>query len=558
MRGGIKLRKLRRIIGFIIAAAAVVILLVICNSFVALASTSNYDFVPAGNIAEGAVAYEDDDVVITACQKLSFKIIVGASDKFGLREYAAYLQPNSVNTSLKVDGADTNSYRLEFEITAKNNVTVAIDHKVGSGKTNCILKDVTITGTASDGITPSGTAALVDSKTNDGESSIYETFTLDLKAGETIWFAGQGTNACVYAIDVRAEGENDIIESETETTTENSDISDSYSFTPEENIAEGAVAYEDNNAVISACQNIYYGTLRIIPDQVNGRKYHSYIKTTSVNTKLCTAETGDRAFRLSLEITAKNDVTIVIDHKISAGKGNYILKDVEITGIDSDGVTPSGTATVVEGKENSSESSIYETFKFDLKAGETVWFAGRGTNACIYAIDVIGQNESAAEVINKASSVGSNYKFVPTSSLNSVKTTCQDTNATIAAYQPFAYGSVSGVKYVVGDSAYSESGINRALNVDGAGTKFYRLALGITAKNDITVVIDHKVAAGKVNYLLKDVDFAAGTAKLADSKANDTDLPTYENFTVSLKSGETVWVVGQDSDICISAVDIQS
>lgn len=180
---------------------------------------SGYVYIPEKDAAADEEVYAGNGVTIVAVQNMEYK--PGEAITIGDNTYTGYAQSTNVNTSLVTDPNEkAKSYRLAYMITASEDVIIKVDHKVSSGKGNYILKDVNITGVAEDGTTPSGTAAIVDSNVNNGSESIYDTFTVELKAGETIWVTGQGTNICVFAIDAQTTGTVDPGEPTTEGTTE--------------------------------------------------------------------------------------------------------------------------------------------------------------------------------------------------------------------------------------------------------------------------------------------------------------------------------------------------
>ncbi len=164
---------------------------------------SNDVFIASAEVESGAVFYDGDKITIEAEQKLSYKISSGGDTfRVGDAEYNCWLQTNSVNTILTVNG-ETKAYRVAFKITAKQDTTINIDHKVGSLKTNYIF-----TGDVTEG----GKPTVVASKTNDSEASIYETFRVGLKAGAEVYFAGQGTNPVVYSVYTDTGGADTVVE----------------------------------------------------------------------------------------------------------------------------------------------------------------------------------------------------------------------------------------------------------------------------------------------------------------------------------------------------------
>lgn len=185
-------------------------------------------YIPTADVLKDQVAFSDDNIEIVAAQDLTFSPVETSADKAIIanagRDYTDYIVTNSVNTTLLVPGAEKgSSYRLMFAITAKNDMTVSIDNKVGkNNKENAVLSNLTITGTTESG-DPSGTANVVTSQVNeDARYDAFSTLSFSLKAGETVYFAGKGTNPNLYSIMYTVGGDTPIDPSEdtTETSTE--------------------------------------------------------------------------------------------------------------------------------------------------------------------------------------------------------------------------------------------------------------------------------------------------------------------------------------------------
>ncbi len=185
----------------------------------------------------------DDAIEVKAYQDLQLLDIVDDAtliENAG-KDYTMYAVTTSSNTTLLVPDAEkASSYRIGLAITAKKDITVTIDNKVArNSKTNAILKNIEITGVDSSG-NPSGTAEVVMSQTNDEiRTDVFAQFSFGLHAGETYYFAGQGTNPMIYAvmyeegIDGYAIDEEESTEESTESTTESTETTTSSSGSDE-------------------------------------------------------------------------------------------------------------------------------------------------------------------------------------------------------------------------------------------------------------------------------------------------------------------------------------
>ncbi len=181
-------------------------------------------FIPTADILKDEVAYSDDNIEIVAAQDLTYGAVETSADKAIIeaagKDYTNYLVSNSANTTLLTPGAEkASAYRLVFKITAKQDMTVSIDNKVGkNSKTNAILSNLEITGTTESG-DPSGTATIVTSETNDdAKNDVFSTLSFTLKAGETVYFAGKGTNPNVYSVMYTVDGSTPVDPDDTTTT----------------------------------------------------------------------------------------------------------------------------------------------------------------------------------------------------------------------------------------------------------------------------------------------------------------------------------------------------
>jgi hypothetical protein len=161
--------------------------------------SNGYDFVVSETNKDGfdtgAVVFDGSKATVEATLPLKYNTTTKpdvVTTPNGDNSYPCNLQSNtSTSTTLKINGEDAKC-RVVLKITAKQDTTIKIDNKIGSDKTNYILKG---------DVTEGGTPEVLVEKTNGESSSIYETFTVDLKAGDVVYFAGKGTNPVFYAID---------------------------------------------------------------------------------------------------------------------------------------------------------------------------------------------------------------------------------------------------------------------------------------------------------------------------------------------------------------------
>ncbi len=151
-------------------------------------SESGDVFIPQEKASAGDVLLDGDKINIEAMQYLYFTTGIDAT--VNDIKYTNYMCTSGVNTKLTINGV-TGKYRVAFKITAEQDAVVNIDYRVNSGRTNYILK-----GDVTDG----GTAEVVASQKNDGNSAAYTTLSVELKAGDVVYFAGNETDSYVYSV----------------------------------------------------------------------------------------------------------------------------------------------------------------------------------------------------------------------------------------------------------------------------------------------------------------------------------------------------------------------
>lgn len=159
------------------------------------APSGSYAYIPSVPIASGATAYDDANASIVAMQNLDITANTEGAVTIGDNSYTTNLVSTSTNTQLNVDGSSGN-YRVAFSVTAKTDITVKVDVKVGAGK------EVYLTAGP---VTAGSTCSAIDGR-NNVTADTYTTLTADVAAGDTIYFVGKGTNAPVYGVDIIAKG----------------------------------------------------------------------------------------------------------------------------------------------------------------------------------------------------------------------------------------------------------------------------------------------------------------------------------------------------------------
>ncbi len=113
---------------------------------------------------------------------------------------------------------------------------------------------------------------------------------------------------------------------------------------------------------------------------VGDKEYLSHYQTGGTNTEntsLDTTLTG--TFREALEIDVKKDGTISIDAKVNDGKAAAIVKKAD------DGSYTSLAPTAIVNNTDA-PAATFETLTADVKAGDKVFFIGKGTNVPIYSV----------------------------------------------------------------------------------------------------------------------------------------------------------------------------
>ena len=335
----------------------------------------------ADTIYAGGTIYEDNRVKIEASQNLGVKeegVPVTIED----RTYNKNLTSSGTNTVISVDGGDAKTYRIHHQITAKEDITIKIDNKVGSGKLNTVIKNLVDSGTVNVSGAPVYNAETVVEYNNiEGGDSVFTTFTVELKAGETVYFAGQGTNPAVYGFDII--GGTTFVDNGWDYVADNEEA---------EIIYAGSTIYEDYRGKIVASQNLGVKE-EGVPVTIEDRTYNKNLTSSGTNTVISVDGGDAKTYRIHHQITAKEDITIKIDNKVGSGKLNTVIKNLVDSGtVNVSGAPVYNAETVVEYNNIEGGDSVFTTFTVELKAGETVYFAGQGTNPAVYAFDIVGED----------------------------------------------------------------------------------------------------------------------------------------------------------------------
>lgn len=146
----------------------------------------------------------------------------------------------------------------------------------------------------------------------------------------------------------------------------------------------GTIVYNGVYASVETVQNMNYTANADGPVSINGHEYTGYAASTSQNTQLqidgALTDLGApyyRACRVAYAVTAKEDVTVSVDVKVNNGKAVYLTTD--------DATVENGSITSIASYVNT-EADTYTTVSASVKAGETLYIVGQGTNLPIFGI----------------------------------------------------------------------------------------------------------------------------------------------------------------------------
>jgi len=319
----------------------------------------------SGAVTKGTALLDNDDVTVTAGQDLDWVADAGTQIEqqtagFGSQKYTNHVVTTSENTS--IDGAN---YRIAIEFTAKKNGTVTLDTRVGKGKNNFIFEKDGDTYTQLDQYPADATA---------GVDECY-TATVNVEEGKTYVFAGKGTNPFFYGFSMEAEKA--AIADETWTAD---------NATADTAIAKGTALIDGELGTVTVGQdlNVVADAGDQITQQTAGfgsQKYTNHVVTTGENTSIDGAN-----YRVVLEVTAKADMKVSMDTRVGKGKNNFVFLKSGDTYTQVSQYPADATA----------ENDACYTENVTLKAGETMVFAGKGTNPFFYGI-TLSDNSGAAD-----------------------------------------------------------------------------------------------------------------------------------------------------------------
>lgn len=169
------------------------------------------NYVPADkaeNSLAKAVVYNGVDAQIVAMQAMKYTVnLDGSMTVIGNNSYPGYAATTSVNTPMTVDGVLATGWRVAYAITAKNDVKVNVDVKVNNGKAVFLTTEEPV---------ENANIKSVASFENTADD-MFTTISASIKAGETLYVIGKGTNLPIYA--VRFGDDQTTTEDTTETTT---------------------------------------------------------------------------------------------------------------------------------------------------------------------------------------------------------------------------------------------------------------------------------------------------------------------------------------------------
>ena len=362
------------------------------------------------------LVFNTADGSVVAAQPLKIQTNGDAADPeleaaFG-KAYADLIKTSSNNTQVVLDDAKNEtggplvkSYRLGFKITAKYDTTVEVDCKVNAGKAAYFATtDGEVAGTTATG-DPYYNYTSISGLNNTAADAVntFTTLKADLKAGETVYFMGQGTDVPVYAVRFVAAPQVYV--------PVNEGGSRGTTVPVETVILDGA------NGSVVAAQPLKIQTNGDAADPeleaAFGQAYADLIKTSSNNTQVvlddAKNETGGplvKSYRLAFAITAKQDTVVSVDCKVNAGKAAYFATtDGEVAGTTATG-DPYYNYTSLGGLNNTAADAVntFTTLSVPVKAGETVYFMGQGTDVPVYAVRLgEGSKEPSTEVTSEES-----------------------------------------------------------------------------------------------------------------------------------------------------------
>ncbi|MCD7854682.1 MAG: leucine-rich repeat protein, partial [Clostridiales bacterium] len=530
-------------------------------------------------------------VTMTALQALLLN--VGAStSEIGDYTYTNSLKSNSVNTSVIVDGAAAANYRMHSSYTASEDCTITIAAKVPSGKyvSVAVLND---DGTYSSLFYSDGTAAAYADGTEGtiGNAEIK----VSLAAGETLYLMGRGTNIEVYAVNVTSgitavSSSSITAEAATETTTEAasetttetetesvSEASNHYSYIVDNDTAtsykEKDVIYSDDYITYTAEQ---YLTVEKNSIDIGALSYNKALKSNSSNTSI-TLDGAKANYRIHSSITALQDCTITLVIKkpgINSSGSARTLVIASLTLTTDNYVTVTGEGSAIETFDDGLDDGA--EVELNLEAGKSIYILGQGFNPYVYAVNAAASTgsttttEAASETTTEtetesASEASNHYSYIV---YNDTATSYEEKDVIYSddyiTYTAEQYLTVGNSSIEIGAYSYNKAlrsnSSNTSITLDGT-TDIYRIHSSITALQDCTVTIatrnSDSIGESLVIASLTLTTDSDGTVTGEGSaiEAFDDGLFCSIEVELSLKAGETVYILGQGFNPCIYAVN---
>ncbi len=149
------------------------------------------NYIPVEPALAKQIVYNGVDAQVVAVQPMERVEDAGSTGVFGDTTYPGYSRTTSVNTPLTVDGSTSPGYRVAYAITAKNDVTVSIDTKVNKGKAVYL--------TTEDATVENAVISSIERFENTAADA-FTTVSATIKAGQTLYVIGKGTNLPIYAV----------------------------------------------------------------------------------------------------------------------------------------------------------------------------------------------------------------------------------------------------------------------------------------------------------------------------------------------------------------------
>lgn len=152
----------------------------------------------AANEYAGTIVYNGVYASIETVQNMNYTANADGQVTINGHDYTGYAASTSQNTNLQIDGALNDqgapwyrACRVAYAVTAKQDTTVSVDVKVNNGKAVYLTTD--------DATVENGSITSLASFVNDGADT-YTTVSASIKAGETLYILGQGTNLPIFGI----------------------------------------------------------------------------------------------------------------------------------------------------------------------------------------------------------------------------------------------------------------------------------------------------------------------------------------------------------------------